>query len=246
MNQFNYKETSVTVYNEGGSIDAPFTDKTPNPVTRLSGDRIEFTRGGGKIIYHVLGVLYDQLTGQNRVQCQKIFLNVFTDGTEEVIFKEEVSYSVDVAYFNAMAQMPSLTGKGILVTLSMHFINGLLARVSELGGDTDGRGLELFNNDGTVDTPLFTYRRVDTTIEAVPVVPVATFKLFIDGVENGEKVVTKEATHDVDGMLLTAEESYIEPSLFVSGLTVGFHQFDYQVLDDTGAVVTSQSRNILI
>ena len=248
MNQFNYKGTLVSVHNNGGSIEASFFEpNSPNPITRISGDRIEFQRGNVRLIYQVLGVLYDQLSGANRVQCQKLVLNALGDGTEEVVKKEECSYSVDPAYFGALSQMPSLPG-GILKTLSMHFLNGLLARIFELGGDPNGRGLELFNNDGTTDTPLFTYNRSGdpVVIEAVPVVPVAKFKLFVDGAEHGTKVVTKEATYNADGTILTAEESYIDPSLFVSGLAAGFHQFDYRELSTLGAVTASQIRNILV
>lgn len=238
MNTFVFKGVSVNVYNDGGSIPANFVDNNGlSSITRISGDRIEFPRGGGRLIYHVIGVNYDQLTGGNRVQAQKVFLNTLSDGSEEVVLRQDVGYSVDEAYFNALAQMSSLPNSTMLKTLSMHFINGLLARVPELGGDDKGRGVELFNNDGTLDTPLFTYKRTDDpspVIEVVPIVDPVDYRLLVDGVEylNVQEML--------DGTTLT------EKTLVVAGLAPGFHQFEYQELDGTGTLVLSQVRNILI
>lgn len=244
MTTFDYKGTTVSVYHTGGIEPVNFIDNSINPITHLSGDRIEFSRGGGKLIYQVLGVLYET-SGYNRVQAQSIFLNQISGGTDEVIVKRDVGYSVSKEHFDAMAQLPTVSGTTILETLHMHFLNGILARIPELGGDEHGRGLELFNNDGSIDTPLFTYKRAFTnsaTVEIVPVTVSTSYKVLVDGVEYFKTVQTE--TMNADGSISITEIQ--EQTLIVENLPTGFHQFEYQELDVNGLVTASQVRNILL
>lgn len=243
MNTFNYKEITVTVYNEATPKVVDFIhNDTPDPIRVLSGRRIEFPYGGGHFIYHIPGMLYDEITAQNRIQAQAIFLVTLADGKQQVMNVKDVGYSVNADHFRALSTLASIAGSTMLDTQGIHKLNGLAARIPELGGDPNGRGIELFNNDGTVDTPLFTYKR-DTpdssTIEVIPIAPAVNgYKLLVDGVEYLKTTETMNA----DGTITTTTKK----TLIVEGLARGFHQFEYQELDATGLVSKSQARNLLV
>lgn len=222
MNQFDYKGKTVQVFNDGGSVEVNFIERnTPDPVRRISGNRVEFPYGGGKWIYHVFGSLFDEVDGNNRIQAQALFVITLEDGTKEVVQKRDVGFSVRPTYLDMIGNA-IITGLSTYQWLRIHFVNAILARIPELGGDSQGRGLEIFNNDGSVDTPLFTYTKdAEGAIEILPVQPAAIgSKLLVDGVEN--------------------------EGLIVSGLTEGLHQFTYQEVDSVGAVTAAQTRNILV
>jgi hypothetical protein len=225
MGLFNYKGLTISVFNNGGKEAVDFIQpNTSSPIKFISGDRVEFMYGGGKFIYHVRGVNFDTISGSNMVYAESIFVNPMPDGSQVVIKNNSFNYTVSTVQFEGMSSLQSLPESTILKTMFMHLVNGLLARIPELGGTTYGGGMEYFNNDGTIDTPLFTYtlnpqgESLDMTI--VPNEQAVSWKLLVNGSE--------------------AE------SFELKGLVDKLYQIEYQILDENGEVAQSQARNIII
>lgn len=249
MNTFDFKGTPVTVYNEATPKAVDFIhNDTPDPIRAVSGRRIEFPYGGGQFIFHIPGMQYDEVTAQNRIQAQAIFLVTLADGKQQVMNVKDVGYSVHADHFRALATLASIAGSSMLDTQGIHKLNGLMARIAELGGDLHGRGIELFNNDGTVDTPLFTYKRENPNSSTLEIVPIKAapidWKLLLTNPATGvkEEVVKTTETMNADGTTTTTTEQ----TLIATDLASGFHQFTYQELDAAGAVTAEQARNILV
>jgi hypothetical protein len=252
MATFNYKGIEVTVINNGGkeAVDFIHTD-TPEPIKFLSGNRIEFKLGGGKYIYQVTGFSLDYISTKNTVEAQKIFINPLEDGNNIVIINKNVDYSVTPMQFYAMEQLESLPDSTIIKTLFMHFLNGMLSRIPELGGNETGCGVEFFNNDGTTSEPLYTYSRNSDIITILPITDSVNWKLIVDGEECLKNETVEITTTETDAetgeeVSITTHENQLVKSLTSNSLESGFHQFTYQILNTEGVVINEQTRNILI
>jgi hypothetical protein len=249
MSIFNYKGIEVEVFNNGGKEDVNYIQNdTPSPVKHISGDRIQFQIGSVKYIYSVNGISLNQVTASNEVLVDLILIN---SSNNTVILSKSFNFSVSKEIFYGMSQLQSLNDSTILKTMFMHFLNGVLSRVPELGGDIQGWGLEHFNNDGTVSQPLYTYEK-DAVLTIKPVDVSVNWKLIVDGEEwfESKEVEVSETTTDPETgeeVTTTTIETELVKSLVVSGLSTGFHQFTYQILDEEGVVVVGeQTRNILV
>jgi hypothetical protein len=247
MSLFNYKGLTVSVLNNGGKEEVEFImAETPNPIKYISGDRVEFMYGGGKFIYQIKGINFDTISGVNMVFADVIFVNLMPDGSQVVIKNHSFNYSVSPMQFEGMSTLQSLPNSTILKTMFMHLVNGLLARIPELGGTHYGGGMEYFNNDGSVTVPLYTYKlvqvngKLDLTVEPLDVA--SDWKLLLNG-EEYLKAVETQAVDDAGE--ITTTTTY-EQSLTIEGLEHGFYQIEYQVLDEAGEVVQSQPRNIIL
>jgi hypothetical protein len=264
--QFKYKDIDVTVLNNGGKEAVSFIhSNTPSPIREVSGDRVEFQIGTVKYIYHVQGVSLNQITGANEVLVELIMLNVLSDGSLVVIQHRPFNYSASPVIFEGMSQLQSLPESTILKTMFMHFLNGILSRIPELGGTQQGWGVELFNNDGTVDEPLYTYNTLQGygTLNIVPIVESPSWKLFVNGEEwlvdetvitTTQQEVTREETDETTGETttvtttedVTTTSTEKVQSLHVTNLVNAVNQVEYQILDEDGTVLKSQIRNVVL
>jgi hypothetical protein len=208
---------------------------------------VEFMYGGGKFIYHVKGINFDAITGQNMVYAEAIFINPMPDGTQVVIKDNSFNYSVSPIQFSVLSSLQSLPDSTILKTMFMHLVNGLLARIPELGGTPYGGGMEYFNNDGSITQPLITYKLVqvngayDLVIDQVE--PSDNWKLFVNG--NEWLVDTEVNNINEKGEIIATTVQ--ERSLKVTGLQLNsITEIIYKVYDESGEEAQSQTRNIIL
>jgi hypothetical protein len=253
MNTFNYNGIEVAVYNDGGKVAVDYIHtNTPNPTKFVSGDRIEFQIGSIKYIYSVNGIMLNQITTTNEVAVNCLLVNILPSGKNTVILSKTANYSVSPTVFYGMSQLQNLPESTILGTMFMHFLNGLLSRIPELGGTPQGWGLEYFNNDGTVSEPLYTFTQKSTNkIEILPVVESQHWKLLVNGqewiVEETVETTTETLNEETGEMVTTTETTTTQhQSLIITDLTNPVYQIEYQILNEDGTLNKAQTRNIFL